>query len=65
MKKSPKVSVIAPIYNTGEFLEQSIESVLSQTYKDWELILVDDGSTDNSLEIGRRYAGQNLQISNL
>lgn len=63
MKKSPKVSVITPIYNTEEFLEQCIESVLSQTYKDWELILVDDGSTDNSLEIGRRYADEYPQIS--
>jgi glycosyltransferase involved in cell wall biosynthesis len=49
------VSVGIPSYNHAEFLPKTIESCLNQTYKDIEIIIVDDGSTDNSLEIARRY----------
>lgn len=45
------VSIIMPSYNTGAFIEESIQSVLNQTYSNWELIIVDDCSTDNTLEI--------------
>lgn len=45
------VSIIMPSYNTGSFIEKSIQSVLNQTYSNWELIIVDDCSTDNTLEI--------------
>lgn len=44
----PRLSVIVPVYNTGTILKQSINSILEQTYRDYELILVNDGSTDNS-----------------
>lgn len=44
----PKLSVIVPVYNTGKILKQSINSILEQSYRDYELILVNDGSTDNS-----------------
>lgn len=50
------ISVIIPIYNDQEFLETSISSVLSQTYKDFEVICVDDGSTDSSLELAEKIA---------
>ncbi len=53
--KTPRLSVVMPVYNTSEYLAESIESVLYQTFRDFELILVDDGSTDNSLEICRKY----------
>jgi glycosyltransferase involved in cell wall biosynthesis len=53
----PRVSVIMPFYETRpEFLKEAIESVLSQTFRDWRLLLVDDGSTDASASVGRSYA---------
>lgn|SRR5690625_2728118 len=52
---SSKISIIVPIYNSGLFLKKSIESILNQTYNNLEIILVNDGSTDNSLEICTYY----------
>ena len=49
------VSICIPAYNHAEFLPEAIESCLNQTYKDIEIIIVDDGSSDNSLEIARQY----------
>lgn len=45
-----KVSVIMPVYNSGDYLQTAVDSILSQSLKDIELILVDDGSTDGSSE---------------
>lgn len=53
---SPLVSIIVPVYKTEQFLEQCINSILSQTYPHFELILVDDGSPDNSAEICDNYS---------
>ena len=50
------VSVIVPIYNVEAFLRRALDSILSQTHKDWEAILVDDGSTDSSGRIAEEYA---------
>lgn len=50
-----KVSVIIPVYNAGNYLGSCIDSLLSQTFTDYEIILINDGSTDNSLEILRKY----------
>ncbi len=50
------ISIVMPVYNAGLFLREALESILSQTYENWELICVDDGSTDNSLLILREYA---------
>ena len=53
------VSIIVPIYNAERFLAEAIDSVLAQTYTDWELLLIDDGSTDRSTEIAQQYAASN------
>lgn len=56
------ISVIIPIYNTEKFLVKCIESVLGQTYKDLEVILVNDGSTDGSLDICRHYENADKRV---
>ena len=59
---TPLLSVIVPVYNTKEYLGKCIDSILAQTYSDYELILVDDGSTDGSSQICDEYAKQNEKI---
>lgn len=54
-EKALKISVIVPIYNTDKYLEPCIQSVLNQTYANWELILIDDGSSDSSGTIADKY----------
>ena len=58
LKKSPLVSIITPFLNTDKYFEECIESVISQTYDNWELMLIDDGSTDNSTRIAKQYAAK-------
>jgi glycosyltransferase involved in cell wall biosynthesis len=53
---APRVSVITPFLNAGSFLAEAIESVRAQTLREWELLLVDDGSTDGSTAVARDYA---------
>lgn len=58
----PLISVILPIYNVELYLAECIDSIISQTFKDFELLLVDDGSTDNSLKICEEYASKDVRI---
>ena len=58
----PKVSVIIPIYNVEEYLSQCLDSVINQTLKELEIILIDDGSTDSSLSICQEYAKNDKRI---
>ena len=58
----PKISVIIPMWEVKDFLERCLDSVVNQTFKDLEIICVDDGSTDNSLEIAKRYADKDERI---
>ena len=56
------ISVIVPVYNAEKWLEKCIESILNQTYKDIEVLLINDGSKDNSLEICRKYENLDSRI---
>lgn len=58
----PKISVIVPVYNTERYLRQCIESVLMQTFRNFELLLIDDGSKDNSGTICNEYAKNDKRI---
>lgn len=57
-----KVSIITPTYNCGRFIGETIESVLNQTYTDWEMIIVDDCSTDNTKDIVLEYGNNDSRI---
>lgn len=57
-----KISVVIPIYNCEEYLEESIRSILNQTFKDIEIVCVDDGSTDNSLDILNKLASDDSRL---
>lgn len=58
----PRISIIVPVYKVEKYIRKCIDSILSQTYKDWELILVDDGTPDNSGRICDEYAGRDNRI---
>ena len=59
---NPKVSVIVPVYNVEKYLERCIDSIRQQDYAELEIILVDDGSTDNSPAICDKYASIDKRI---
>lgn len=58
----PKVSVIVPVYNTEKYLERCIDSIISQSFKDFELIIINDGSKDKSLSIMKEHARKDKRI---
>jgi glycosyltransferase involved in cell wall biosynthesis len=60
---NPLVSIVLPVYNGSRFLAESVESCLAQTYANWELIIVNDCSTDNSLEIAEGFAAKDARIT--
>lgn len=57
-----KISIITANYNYAQYIEEAINSVISQAYQDWELIIVDDGSSDNSVEIIKSYCEKDSRI---
>ncbi len=63
MKKKPFFSIIVPIYNVENYLAECLDSILAQTYTDFELLLINDGSTDKSGEIAEQYANKDEKIS--
>ncbi|NRF90531.1 glycosyltransferase [Paenibacillus frigoriresistens] len=59
-----KVSIVVPVYNAGSKLHKCIKSILAQTFTDFELVIVNDGSTDNSLNICRAYVDKRIKVIN-
>ena len=60
--ESSKVSIIVPVYNTEQFLPSCIESILAQDYKNIEIVLINDGSKDKSLDICKEYSQKHYNI---
>lgn len=59
---SPAISIILPVYNRAAYLNRCIQSVIGQTYGDWEIIAIDDGSTDDSLKVLKKFERTNKSI---
>lgn len=62
MKTKPSVSVCMPMYNASPYLRECVDSILSQSFEDFELLIVDDGSTDDSVEIVRSYGDERIRL---
>ena len=62
MQKLPEISVILPVFNAEKFIVSTIDSILNQSFTDFELIIVDDGSTDESSKICDDYAIKELEL---
>lgn len=59
---SPMVSVIMPVYDSAEYLAEAVESILTQTLQDFELLAIDDGSTDGSAQILDSYTDKRVRV---
>lgn len=59
---NPKISIVLPCYNGADMLDGAIESIIAQTFQNWELIIVNDCSTDNTLEVANSYAAKDKRI---
>lgn len=57
-----KISIVLPVYNGSKYLKESIDSILTQTYQDFELLIIDDGSTDNSVELIQEYTDSRIRL---
>ena len=64
-KGSPLVSVILPTWNSENFISEAIESILSQTYKNFELLIINDGSTDKTSQIIEKYSSSDNRIKHI
>ena len=62
MDSNIKFSVIVPLYNKANYIKKTITSILNQTYFNFEIIIIDDGSTDNSLEVVREIKDSRIHI---
>ncbi|MGK7889624.1 MAG: glycosyltransferase family 2 protein, partial [Leptolyngbyaceae cyanobacterium] len=62
VSSSPTVSVLMPVFNGEQYLEQAVNSILTQTFKDFECILINDGSTDRSAEILARFQAKDERV---
>ena len=60
----PKISVIVPVYNTSKYLSKCIDSLINQTFDDYEIIFINDGSTDNSANVIKKYKNSKIKLIN-
>jgi hypothetical protein len=60
---NPLLSIIVPCYNQAQYLSEALQSVLDQTYKNWECVIVNDGSPDNTEEVAKVWLGKGSQSS--
>lgn len=60
--KQPLISVIIPVYGVEKYISQCLESVINQTYKNLEIIVINDGTKDRSAEIAKKYAAKDSRI---
>lgn len=65
MNKSNLISIIVPIYNGEKYIDRLVESVIKQSYTNWQLILIDDGSSDHTSAICKKFAGKDLRIEHI
>ena len=56
MSSTPLISILIPVYNVENFLTQSLDSIVNQTYQNLQIVIIDDGSKDNSFAICQKYA---------
>ena len=61
-KTDPKVTVLMPVYNGEKYLNQAIDSILTQTFSDFEFLIIEDGSTDQSAEIIKSYSDSRIKL---
>jgi len=61
----PKVSIVVPCYNQAQYLDEALQSIFNQTYTDWECIIVNDGSPDNTEEIAQKWAAKDTRFNYL
>src|SRR5476651_2523155 len=61
MKREPQLSILVPTYNYGRFLGEALESILSQSFGDYELIVIDNASTDNTRDVMQNYKDQRIE----
>ena len=62
MERNIKVSIIIPVYNTGKYISRCLDSIFAQTLQDFEIIIVNDQSPDNAMQIVKKYAEQEERI---
>lgn len=62
MIKTPLISVVVAAYNTGKYIEECLNSIISQTFQDWECIIIDDASSDNTLSVIKEFAGKDQRF---
>ncbi len=60
--QKPKISILMPVFNSGKYIAETLDTVIAQTFTDWEVVLMDGGSTDETLTVARRYAAAHPNI---